>query len=240
MIQKVVKEQQLPEVPVASKNVGSTKVSSSDKDLWDEDDDEEDVNVSKELAKQQTRRDSADVDWDSSDDDVDNKCGNGHHNEDDWSFDDADNVHGDDDDEWNDDEEVDNDISGSTFSAYAFEASSLPCVSSGADEILKSASLEAAIENSIMSWARGKHIVDLLNSVRTVYHGYVGELGNEWIIGYANGSLTPSQIRKAYMSTVRYCHPDKQQNDATELIKLQAKKVFSVLSEAYNMYKESV
>ena len=95
------------------------------------------------------------------------------------------------------------------------------------------ASLENAIEVSIRNWATGKHIVDLLNTVRSVYHGYVAELGNDWTIGYSNGTLTPSQVRKAYISTVRHCHPDKQSSAATILIKEQAKKVFSVLTEAY-------
>ena len=238
-----VLEQRLPDVPVTKKSEEPTKISSSSKDLWDDDDDDDDddeqeyFTIAKESTNLQTRRDSVEVDWDSSGDETDKKRGTSHFNEDDWSFDDD----NDDEVEWDDDEvEWDNDEGDDKMKN---ESSSLPSGNnnaSGVDDLSKTASLEAAIENNIMTWARGKHIVNLLNSVRTVYHGYVGDLGNEWIIGYANGSLTPSQIRKAYISTVRYCHPDKQSNDATELIKLQAKKVFSVLSEAYNIYKESV
>lgn len=99
---------------------------------------------------------------------------------------------------------------------------------------------EMGIDISVKKWAQGKSIIDLLNSFTTVYHGHFPGLGNTWTSKFSEGALTEVEIRKAFLYSVRYCHPDKQAIDESPLIKMQAKKVFSVLSEAYTLYKEQL
>ena len=51
---------------------------------------------------------------------------------------------------------------------------------------------------------------------------------------------TPAIVRKAYLSVVRYVHPDKIGTGSSVYVKLLSMKVFTALTDAYNIYKNSV
>ena len=51
---------------------------------------------------------------------------------------------------------------------------------------------------------------------------------------------TPAIVRKAYLNVVRSCHPDKISGSATSYVKLLSMKVFTALTDAYNLFKNSI
>lgn len=97
---------------------------------------------------------------------------------------------------------------------------------------------EVEIEKRVIAWARGNtNMALLLQTVGQVFHGPLPDLGQDW---NTIQSRSPADIRKAFLKIVRFCHPDKQGNGVSPVVKIEAEKVFAVLSDAYTNYKNEM
>lgn len=86
--------------------------------------------------------------------------------------------------------------------------------------------------------ARGKDIISMLTTIADVYHGNIHSSKQANAIQLHSNS-DYSEVRKAYLSIIRYCHPDKVHPNIPNFprVKLEAAKVFACLSDAFAIYK---
>ena len=90
----------------------------------------------------------------------------------------------------------------------------------------------------ILSWARGKDIAHLIQTLSLVYSGELPDLGPSWLLS-SSPPTDPSEIRKGYLKVIRYCHPDKLPHSVSMKQKIEATKLFSLLADAYSYYKHT-
>ena len=102
----------------------------------------------------------------------------------------------------------------------------------------ESESLEKEVETLILSWARGKDIGHLIQTLSLVYSGELPDLGPSWLPS-SSPPTDPSEIRKGYLKVIRYCHPDKLPHSVSMKQKIEATKLFSLLADAYSYYKHT-
>lgn len=142
---------------------------------------------------------------------------------------------------WDDDEEEEEESKGeatrsnninssSTGSGVNFRSSPQPTEPAD-DAHLSPSQLEAVVEASVLSWARGRDLAALLSTVHNVYHGPLPMVS---LLTHAAG---PAEVRKTYLRVVRCCHPDKQSAECSPRVRVEAQKVFSALADAYTAYR---
>ena len=146
-------------------------------------------------------------------------------NSDDSGWDDSDDS---DSSGFNDDDDDDDNDKNGTHTNINMKTTSIPS---------ESESLELEVEGVILPWARGKGIVQLIQTLTIVYSGELPDLGPLW----SSSSLPtndPTEIRKCYLKVIRYCHPDKLPHHVPIKQRIEATKLFSLLAEAYSHYKQ--
>lgn len=136
----------------------------------------------------------------------------------------------DDDDDWDDEADIPASAQNTTPLQSASRAGSSDSLSASSSS--QHIDQDAYIEAQVILWARGRDIATLLKTVHNVYDGVLPEVD----VNLAAVPAQAKEIRNAYLRIVRQCHPDKVPN-APQRTKLQAAKVFSALSDAYNSFK---
>lgn len=166
------------------------------------------VNNTNTKGNVKTNNDSDDSGWDDSDDNSDSS-----------GFDD-------------DDDDTDNKINSQPRNNVTTTTKTTTSIPS------KNESLEKEVETLILSWARGKDIGHLIQTLSLVYSGELPDLGPSWLPS-SSPPTDPSEIRKGYLKVIRYCHPDKLPHSVSMKQKIEATKLFSLLADAYSYYKHT-
>ena len=93
---------------------------------------------------------------------------------------------------------------------------------------------EEEIVDRVKAWARGKNVVDMIRSLKDVYHGSnLVKLDAKYID--PTRTLSAKECRVAFLRTCGI-HPDKQAHEC-ETVKIEAKVIFEALHDKYELYK---
>ena len=94
---------------------------------------------------------------------------------------------------------------------------------------------EEEIVDRVKAWARGKNVVDMIRSLKDVYHGSnLVHLDAKYID--PSRTLSAKECRVAFLRTCKSIHPDKQAHES-ETVKIEAKVIFEALHDKYELYK---
>ena len=171
------------------------KNSDSNSDIeWDDNEDKiqdkQNISSGPSVIDPESKKD--DLDWTFSDDEVINNNVPGQSNT----------TDNDDDDSWfsDDDEKAKESIQANNSSSINIHSSHKDNnKDNNIDNNNDIINLEAIIDNNVKQWAQGKNIIDLLHTVRMVYHGPICEPDSDWNAAYNTGAINASHIRKAYL-----------------------------------------
>ena len=93
---------------------------------------------------------------------------------------------------------------------------------------------EDEIVANVKVWSRGKDVVDMIRSLKEVYHGSnLIQLDAKYMD--PRKTLNAKECRVAFLRICKSIHPDKQAHES-ESVKIEAKVIFEVLHNSYEMY----
>jgi hypothetical protein len=93
---------------------------------------------------------------------------------------------------------------------------------------------EEEIVANVKTWSRGKDVVDMIRSLKAVYHGHnLIQLDAKYVD--PSKTLSAKECRVAFLRTCKSIHPDKQAHESAT-VKIEAKVIFEVLHNAYELY----
>ena len=93
---------------------------------------------------------------------------------------------------------------------------------------------EEEIVASVKAWTAGKDVVDMIRSIREVYHGHnLIKLDDKYMD--PSKRLSAKEARVVFLRTVKSIHPDKQAHE-TDTVRLEAKVVFEALHDKFEAY----
>lgn len=87
-----------------------------------------------------------------------------------------------------------------------------------------------SVGEEVKAWAEGKSIHQLLNELDVVFEGAPTP-------NLLTANSSASEIKRAYLKAIRFCHPDKIGRDATMKRKLLSQAVFGAVNAAYERRK---
>ena len=94
---------------------------------------------------------------------------------------------------------------------------------------------EEEVVANVKAWTRNKDVVDMIRSIREVYHGSnLVQLDAKYLD--PTKTLSAKECRVAFLRTCKSIHPDKQAHES-ETVKIEAKVVFEALHDKYELYK---